>query len=388
MTSKLEDERVADDAEPDEVVADEDGSDEDEGPEAAGDSEPGPKSRKRPLLLVLALVVLLGAGTGGYLWYRAAQLPADAAFRLDDRAVTTDELNRQVDTLGALYGIKPPQDQSELDGFRRDAAKSYAVSMVLDKAARSQNIVIADKVARDTLAKFISQQLGDGPAARDKFIQALGNAGTSEQAVLDEIKRQLAVSQLFNKVTEGAAVTDQEVVDAFGKRKDELGTPERRQLHNIVVRTKEEADQVMAALNAGTPFDTEARQRSLDSATRDSGGDLGQLTAAQLQADYAKVAFSAAAGTTFGPVQNQFGWNIGKVVGVLAPVPAVFEQVKDQFKQKLVLEEAMSSWRGWLGEQIRNAHVEYADGYRPSDPDAAPDTGPGQAPVPGQGQPR
>ncbi|MET7995873.1 peptidyl-prolyl cis-trans isomerase [Amycolatopsis sp. NPDC005232] len=351
-----------------------------------------PHSRRGRITTLLVLVVLLG-GTGLAWWSaRADDLPGDAVFAYGDQIESVTQLQERIQTLTALYGVQPPdqQDAAKSDAFRRDTAKAVAVGMVLDHAARDRGIVIADKAARDVLTRFISQQIGEGPDARSKFVQALGTTGTSEDAVLDEIKRQLAVSQLFDSVTAGSAVGDDEVSDAFAKRKAQLDTPERRQLTNIVVKTKEDADRVLADLNAGTPFETLVAQRSLDGATRDKGGDLGQVTAAQLEDGYAKAAFATPVGGLFGPVQTTHGWNVGRVRQVLPPQPAVFDQVKDQLKQQLTLEKALATWRGWLGSQLTGANVRYADAYRPADPAAPPQQAPGWSPMPGQvpGPPR
>ncbi|GAB3374036.1 MULTISPECIES: peptidylprolyl isomerase [Amycolatopsis] len=344
-----------------------------------------PKTRKVRVILLVVLLLLVGGGVGGYVWYDSQRLPDDAAFRVAGRTVTADQLSGVLETWRAMYGVQPPQDEATLGKFRKDSAKAYAVSLILQKAAQDRGIVIGDKVAQDALARLISQQLGEGTEAHDKFVQQLGNVGTSEPAVIGEIKQQLALSQLFDAVTKGSGdVGEQEVKDAFATRKDQLGTPEQRKIGNIVVRTREEADQVIADLSHGAKFETVAQQRSIDTATRDKGGDLGALSRSQLQDDYGKAAFGAAAGTVFGPVQNQFGWNVGRVDEVTAPVPATFEKVHDSLKQQLQMEKLLAVWRSWLGDQIKGAGVEYADEYRPDNPDAAPDVKPGESPVTGQ----
>ncbi|WP_116200530.1 peptidylprolyl isomerase [Amycolatopsis circi] len=370
MSTRTEEERTAeaaevDDAsvEPDEVESEVD--------------EPGSRRPWWRRVWVLALAVLLVAAGGGYAWYRSTVLPDNVAFRLGDQDVTVDQLDRKTDTLRALYGVQAPTDPAKLDGFRKDVAKSTAVGMILDKAAADRDIVIADKTAQDTLARFIGQQYGNGNDAHDKFVQALGTVGTTEKAVLDEIKRQLAVNQLFEKVSAGTAVSDADVQKAFPQRKDALGTPERRDLRNIVVSSKAEADQVVTALKNGAGFETVAAQRSLDASTKNNGGSLGAVAANQLDKPYADAAFAAPVNAVFGPVQTQYGWNVGKVVQVMAPVPAVFDQVKDKLKQQLQTEGQLAKWRAWLASAIKDASVEYADSYRPADPDGPPPGQPG-----------
>ncbi len=89
----------------------------------------------------------------------------------------------------------------------------------------------------------------------------------------------------------------------------------------------------------------------------------------------------------FGPVQTQYGWNVGKVIQITPPAPAVFDTVKDNLRQQLQLERQLDTWRGWLAGVIRKAHVRYADAYRPADPDSPPQADTTSAAVPAEPTP-
>ncbi|MBK0870857.1 peptidylprolyl isomerase [Saccharopolyspora sp. HNM0986] len=334
-----------------------------------------PRARK---VLAACAILLLALGGGGYFWLRAGTLPDGVALRVNDRDVTVEQFEGKVRTMKALYGVQQPSDPAGQAEFRRMTAKSYALQLVLEQAGRERNVVVPDKAARDVLDRYITEQAGEGAQARAKFVEALGNAGTSEPDVVAEIKRMLQVNRLFEQTTKGSTVTDEDVRRAFPERKASLGTPETRDLRNIVVRTREDADRVLSRLRAGEPFEAVAADVSLDGQTRAAGGQLGKLEAAQLEDGYAKAAFQPPQGVPFGPVQTQHGWNVGEVLGVHPPVPAVFEQVRDQLKQQLTYEKTMDRWQKWLGDRLRAADVSYADDYRPADPDSPPKVAPGK----------
>lgn len=321
--------------------------------------------------LAAVLLVLIGAGAGtDIVVHRITALPAGAALRVNGTVVTEEMLRHRIDLLGALYGVQAPPDGPQLDQFRRDAAKSVAVSMILDKAAHDRGIVIADKAAQDDLNMVIQQGFPDG---RDAFLRALSAKGASEQDVLDELKRQLAGTQLFTDVTKSVpTVTDADVSTAIARHVPETFTPEKRHLRNIVVGSEQEANQVLAQLRSGADFGALAGQLSLDQSTKSSSGDLGTVSADQLDGDYSKVAFGAPQGALVGPVHTRFGWNIGQILQISPSqqLPA------DQVKTALDNEHKLNTWRDWLADTIRNAHVQYADTYRPANPDAAPPTTP------------
>ena len=335
---------------------------------------------------VVALVLVLGGGTAGW---QLSGLPENAAFAYGDRVVSQDELDARVQSLRALYGVEPPADASKLDGFRRDVAKSVAVSMILDRAGEDRKIVVSDKQARDVLDRYVAGQFGEG--GRDEFVRALGNVGTSERAVLDEIKRQIAVGRLMDQVIGEVSISDDDLRREFDNRKQHLGVPERRVVRNLVVGSEQEGNGVLEELKAGTPIETVAAARSLDASSKKAGGMLGELTRDQLEGPVADAAFAAPQGGVYGPVPGRFGWNVGRIDQVLHPVPPEFAQVRDSLRQTLQTERSLQRWREWLSEQIRSADVEYAPNYQPANPYAAPDANtsgkPGSAPGTGA-QPR
>ncbi|SBW22848.1 PpiC-type peptidyl-prolyl cis-trans isomerase [Candidatus Protofrankia californiensis] len=329
------------------------------------------------------LIPLVIAGLAFLIVPLVVGLPGDAAFRVDGTVVTKDQLHNRVKVLGALYGIREPVGGTELEQFRRDVAKAVAVGMILDNAAADHQIVIADKSARDTLNKMIDEQMGsDGQRA---FTDLLGKLGVSENDVLDEIKRQQRTARLFQDVTGPTAgtVADDQLPAYYDSHKADFLVPEQRHLRNTVVATKEQADQVVQRASSGTDFAALVNETSLDEATRSKQGDLGLVAAPQLESEYAKAAFAAAVGSVFGPVQTRFGWNVGQVVESKPAVQPPYEQVKDQVRDALRSERALAVWRKWLAERIKAADVEYADDYRPADPDAPPPDDSAAVPQPG-----
>lgn len=295
-------------------------------------------------------------------------VPDNAAFVYGDRVVTKTELNKRIHALRALYGITAPKSAKDRDRFRRSAAKSYAVTLILDQEARDLGVRVSEKKARDLLDRFIDTQFGN----RDTYIEVLGNVGTSDRAVLDEIRRQGVTIELRTKVIGKVTISDAFLRSSFERRRAELATPELRRLNNVVVQTKAEADDVARRLAAGESVEAIAAEVSIDESTRQAGGDLGNLSASQLEASVAKAAFGVKQGEVYGPVKGSHGWNVGVVASVKSQQAAAFADVKDAFRTQLQQEQEARKWSQWLGKVIREADIHYADAYRPTDPDAPP----------------
>lgn len=321
--------------------------------------------------MALALAVIVAAVSAVVLVVRH-RVPADAAFVYGDRVVTKTELTKRIESLRALYGITEPKNAKGRDGFYRSAAKSYAVTLILDQKAKENGVVISDKKARDLLDKFIDAQFGN----RSTFIEVLGNVGTSEPAVLEEIRRQAATIELHKRIVGDVKISNDYLKAAFQRRKAELATPEQRDLANIVVATRAEAVDVAKQLEAGGSAKALAAEVSIDESTRESGGELGFHTQGELESKVGAAAFGVRKGQVYGPAKGSHGWNVGVVEDIRGPQPADFATVAETFRAQLKREREASKWSGWLTQAIHDAHVRYADDYRPADPDAPPPSEP------------
>lgn len=327
---------------------------------------------RRIVAVVLAVVVLsVGAGAAAYATLRDRGLADDVAFRWGGTSVTRGALDQRIQVLAALYGVKEPDAASaDRDEFERAAAKSMAVNLIVTREARDRGIVIADKAASDQLDKLIDAQMTGG---RDAFVQFLAQAGISEDDVLAEIKDRMATARLVEEVTADIpAVTVDEARAAYDERRDAMVTPETRHLLNIVVASKADAARVLRAAQSGEDFGRLARIWSRDGSTRSKGGDLGVVSADQVEADYATAAFGAPQGGLFGPVKTRYGWNVGRVVTINRPRQLSFAEVESQVRQALLEQRQVAEWTDYVGGLLRSADVEYADDLRPKDPDTPP----------------
>lgn len=316
------------------------------------------------------LAVTLAGGGVAVAVAREDSLPSGAAFRYGDRVVTTAQLDDRLEVLEALYGVQRPEDTEKGEDFDRDAAKSMVVSLVLADAAAEKDIVISDKEAQTELDKLVDEQLTGG---RDAFVDFLSSSGISERDVLDEIRAQLATSRLVAEVTADVPrATAAAARSTYDEHRDEMVTPEGRRLVNVVVETRADADRVARLARRSGRLAPLAAGWSLDGSTRDAGGNLGLVTRDQLEQDYAAAAFGAPRNAVFGPVRTSHGWNVGQVTEVVAARPVGFADVEQDLVERLTAEARLKAWRAFLSDLLADADVEYADGYRPDDPDAPP----------------
>lgn len=162
----------------------------------------------------------------------------------------------------------------------------------------------------------------------------LGPASAKDiSAFFDMLKNSLGVSRqqyiLF-------VLQPQLVREAFTAR-NVPATAEQVHVRHILVNTEGEARALLGQLKAGQKFEVLARQKSLDTATANKGGDVGWTPRGVLDPAFENAAFQLKKqGELSGPVKSKFGWHI---IEALAP-PAV-RPLSQQ--QKATLEQALLS---------------------------------------------
>lgn len=82
---------------------------------------------------------------------------------------------------------------------------------------------------------------------------------------------------------------------------------------HILVATEEEANNVLAALNAGESFAALAAAVSQDEGNKAQGGELGWAPASNYVDPFADALTSAEIGALVGPVETEFGWHVIQV---------------------------------------------------------------------------
>lgn len=194
--------------------------------------------------------------------------------------------------------------------------------------AQIQQIPI-DQIFSRLLERYIDQKLigqaarksgvADRPEVKEQ-IALLTESVLTQAYMNDKIRQQVTESRLHEEYQKAVALE-----------------PKREEVRaqHILVKTKEEAEQIIKELKAGADFATIAKQKSLDPSGR-TGGDLGYFTRDQMVPAFSEAAFKLKPGEfTTEPVHTQFGWHVIKVEDRRVAGARKFEDMVDELRQKL-----------------------------------------------------
>jgi peptidyl-prolyl cis-trans isomerase D len=142
------------------------------------------------------------------------------------------------------------------------------------------------------------------------------------------------------EVGKWATVSDEDAKKAFELRRDKLGTPEQRQVAQIVFPNAEEAQAARGRITAGLSFEDLAKERGLNP----TDVDLGLIgKSAIVDTAIADAAFALPSGDVSQPVQGRFGYALVKIGTIQPGVEPSYESAAPNLKKEIATERARAS---------------------------------------------
>lgn len=159
-------------------------------------------------------------------------------------------------------------------------------------------------------------------------------------------ERKLVVNAFLADYMDKNPVSDADTKAAYDQYKKELGDTEYQAQH-ILVKTEDEAKNILSQLNKGEGFEKLAKENSLDPGSKVKGGDLGWFSPAGMVKPFSEAVVGLKKGATVAePVQTKFGWHVIKLNDTRALKVPSYDKTKEGLKRTLQqrkLEELMLS---------------------------------------------
>lgn len=202
-----------------------------------------------------------------------------------------------------------------------------------------------------------------------KFEAGLKAQSYTLAALRDDARAQLVSEGIYKDVTGGVKVSDAEAQQYYDQNSARYKVAESRVVRHILVKTKDEADQLRSEIEKGANFATIAKEKSLDPGSKDQGGRL-TVSKGQTVAPFDKAAFSLDTNELSEPVKTQYGYHlIQPLTAVKAGRTTAFTEVRAQIKSQLLQQKKGNAVSAWVAkvEKEYKGKVSYATGYEPPD---------------------
>jgi parvulin-like peptidyl-prolyl isomerase len=146
---------------------------------------------------------------------------------------------------------------------------------------------------------------------------------------------QMLAKELEEEVSNNIEVTDKEVAKYYDEHKDKFSTPPKVKASHILVKTKEEAEEILKEIKGGGDFAALAKERSKCPSAK-KGGDLGWISKGRMDPAFEKVAFALGTGDISDVVKTSSGYHIIKVEDKRPAKVKDLDKVKGSIERSLI----------------------------------------------------
>lgn len=139
------------------------------------------------------------------------------------------------------------------------------------------------------------------------------------------------------EIAKWSEVSDEDAKKLFEQRRDKIGSPEKREVQQMVFPNAEEALTARGRITSGMSFDDLAKERNLNL----SDVDLGMITkSAIIDPAVADAAFALPSGEVSQPIQGRFGVALVRIGKIEPSTTPSYESVAAQVKREIAIERA------------------------------------------------
>ncbi len=133
-------------------------------------------------------------------------------------------------------------------------------------------------------------------------------------------------------------ITDAELKKFYNEHLKDYTEPEKVHAKHILVKTKAEAEKVLAELKKGADWNEVARKYSIDKSNASKGGDLGTFSRGRMVKPFEDAVFSMKPGEISQPVKTKYGYHIIKLISKIPPKVKPFEMIKNVVRNRYINE--------------------------------------------------
>lgn len=246
--------------------------------------------------------------------------------------------------------------------IRKNAAREVIASRLMVAEAKKLNMVVGAEEIERSYTEF-KERLG--PVQLKEEIAA---AGKTEESFREYLADGMLVDSLMKKILSAAPlVSDSQCRAFFDADPERFAVKGQIRISHIFFPAGESpaaaADSgrmVLAQLKSGRDFAELARKHS-KGPSASSGGDMGWFGKGDILPEIEEAAFPLALNETSGLISSASGVHIVKKTGEKGEKQATFEDVREDIRARLEIENRMKTVGAFVDSLVRVSDVQYLD---------------------------
>ena len=316
------------------------------------------------------LITLLALGT---LSASAATIVEAIVVRVGDRIITRTQYERRLrDAYNETQQLPEADRAAAREAIRKSIVEELISELLIKDRADRLGLTVSDAEVKDAVSRLKTQY---GIETDEQFANSLKSSGLTRPEMEARLRDSIITNKVFGReLRNRTELTDPELRARYNREREQYRLPERAHLREVVIlrpeSNVEEARQRAADLGEAVrkpdaDFASIASTMS-ESATRDKGGDLGEVAKGDLVAELDKAVFSAPPGAIIGPVETKSAWHIVRVEQRLPSEVPSFESIKDKLRRDATDETFQRDYKTYIENLRKDAFVEINEAMIPT----------------------
>ena len=259
----------------------------------------------------------------------------------------------------------PARDRARADVLRR-ALEAVLAEKLLEGAAKEAQVEPTEEQVDAAVAEIKARNgFDDGQLDR-----ALAEQGIDRARFREQLRTELhTMTLLQSKVRGRIRVTEEDVRSYYTSHPGEFSGVDEVLVRHIFLpldpaappletsKARARAEDVLRRLRAGEPFDRVAREVS-QGPSASEGGELGWIRRGTIEKTLEDVAFGLKKGEVSGVVRAGPGLHVLKVEDRRVGGGKTFDEVKDQIRDRLTMEQGESARQQYVAELRKTAAID------------------------------
>jgi foldase protein PrsA len=289
----------------------------------------------------------------------AAQKKAPSADPEIVATVNGEKITRaELETRMAQFAtMMKPETVEKMDEQQRRAFMQQVLERIIEtkltvQEAVKEGIQVTDEEAGRMLKEFRRR------FSSDEEMEAILKKGkTSIEMRKKDDRGAVMTRKLEGRLVKQLPVSNHDLQTYFETNRQFLLHDMVKAKH-IMVETQQQAREVLARLKKGESFEALAKQFSIDSDTKDKGGEVGWFHKGGMLKEYGDAAFALKVGEVSPPVETKVGYFLVKVEAKKKKEDQTFEDHLDHIRLNIQQQQWSTSKRSeWIASLKAKAKI-------------------------------
>lgn len=265
------------------------------------------KNKKFVILLLILVMILATAGC-------VKEKPGTEAAIVNGEVITVQEYEETLEVYKSMYknqygdevlGTEIQPGVTLLEYLKENILENMIFERIIYQEAIKNNLTVNDTELDELMVEY-KTFFGDEQAYKD----FLTSNNMKEEFLKNSLRTDEVIQRYVDFYMESLNISDEELIKYYEDNVDKFVSVKAR---HILVNSMEEAEDILAQINAGADFSDLAMAFSKDTNSAILGGDLGYFYKGQMVPTFEAAAFSLEIGEVSGIVPSDFGFHIIKL---------------------------------------------------------------------------